>query len=165
MSLSAVHPATNDGRAGWSSFLTSLYLPCCRLESMATTERTPHAYSPSNPGGFPKKGDAKKGDALLASPLFWFKITVVTLHRRRTLTRTQFGINGASLRRHDEITPILIAPCPLPQCRRSLNRMLNGGFLLFLIIPKLLTERPLGVRLPLVVPRERCVQLHKTLRQ
>ena len=48
--------------------------------------------------------------ARLASPLFRFQFTVVTL--RRSLIRIYFGINEASLLRHD-ITAMLVVPSPL----------------------------------------------------
>ncbi len=42
--------------------------------------------------------------------------------------------------RRYEITPILIAPSPLSQCRRSFVSNFESGLLLLLIIPKLRTE-------------------------
>ena len=47
---------------------------------------------------------------------------------RRSLIRIWFGINEASLRRH-EIKPILVDLSPLSQCRRALvPNLREGGF-------------------------------------
>ena len=132
--MSCPRLARNDGGAGWSNSLIVTYflvLPSVDGRASKCPPLPFHLLSQCLLQDF-----SQYGDALRASPDS--EINAVTFVVAST--RISFGINEASLLRH-EIIPILVVSFPCLKAVLYLSHIiviLPAGFLVVLILPKML---------------------------